>query len=91
MFGDTVRNIFGVLPFLQLTVLSRQSFLARIEKVTSLPADILTGEIARDFGIELWLGDRIISPAIITAMLAATTVMLLIVLMFTFSRLRKTE
>ncbi|MCL2818984.1 MAG: ABC transporter permease, partial [Actinomycetia bacterium] len=61
MFGDTIRNIFGMLPFLQLTVLSRQAFLSRLEEVTPLTHDMLAGELARDFGFELWIGDKMIS------------------------------
>jgi len=91
MFGDTVRNIFGLLPFLQLTVLSRQTFLSRASKVTELTDDLLTGEIARDFGIELWLGDAVIPAGQIMIMVAATTLLILGILLFTFSRLNKTE
>jgi len=91
MFGDTVRNIFGLLPFLQLTVLSRQAFLARIEELTPLTNNMLTGELARDFGFELWIGEKMISPGLTILMVIATTCAILVLLSFTFSRLRDAE
>jgi len=91
MFGDVVRNIFGLLPFLQLTVLSRQAFLSRLEDVTPLTNDLITGELARDFGIELWIGDTLIKAPMIALMVCATTIALLGILIFTFSRVNDSD
>ncbi|MCL2491228.1 MAG: ABC transporter permease [Coriobacteriia bacterium] len=91
LFGDTVRNIFGLMPFLQLTVLSRQAFLSRVEEITPLKYEMLTGELARDFGFELWIGDSLISKPMVALMTIATTCVILVVLMFVFSRLKSAE
>ncbi|MCL2818996.1 MAG: hypothetical protein FWD41_04650, partial [Actinomycetia bacterium] len=91
MFGDTIRNIFGMLPFLQLTVLSRQAFLSRLEEVTPLTHDMLAGELARDFGFELWIGDKMISYRLTILIIVATTCVILVLLSLTFSRLRDAE
>jgi multidrug/hemolysin transport system permease protein len=91
MFGDTLRNVFGMLPFLQLTVLSRQAFLARLEEVTPLTHEFLSGELARDFGIELWLGDTNMATGPLVALVAAMTLVLFVILIFVFPRLNRTE
>jgi len=91
MFGDTVSTIFSSLPFLQLTVLVRQAFLSELESVTPLTHDMLSGEIARSFGLELWFGNTLV-PLWGVAMLAAgITLALLLCLIVRFAKMKKTD
>jgi len=91
MFGEAVRNVFSSLPFLQLTVLSRSAFLHSIYDVTPLTKEIVSGELARDIGLELWLGDTHIGNLGVLGMVSATTLVLLIALIIRFKRMKKSD
>ena len=91
MFGETIGNIFSALPFAQLTVLIRGAFLLSLESVTPLTHEMISGEIARGFGIELWLGNQLIPMWGAAAMTGGVTLVLLLCLIIRFARLKKTD
>ena len=91
MFGETVGNVFSALPFAQLTVLSRGAFLYRLEYVTPLTHELLSGEIARNFGIELWLGSRYIPIGGVVLIASGITLVLLVCLIVRFARMKKAD
>jgi multidrug/hemolysin transport system permease protein len=91
MFGETIGNIFSALPFAQITTLSRGAFLHNLENVTPLTHDIISGEIARGFGIELWLGNTHISTWGIVAMSAGITLFLFLFLLMRFAKMKKSD
>ena len=91
MFGDAVGSFFSALPFAQLTVLARRAFLMELESVTPLTHEIISGEIARGFGIELWLGDFHVplwGAALITT---GFTLIFLICLILRFGKMKKAD
>ena len=91
MFGDTVSTIFSALPFLQLTVLTRQAFLYELDKVTPLTHEMLTGEIARNFGLELWFGDTLVPIWGVAALAGGITLTLLLCLIVRFAKMKKAD
>ena len=91
MFGDIIGNIFSALPFAQLTVLVRGAFLHTLESVTPLTHEMISGEIARGFGIELWLGDRLIPLWGAILLTAGFTLVLLICLIIRFAKMKKAD
>jgi len=91
MFGDIIGALFSALPFLQLTVLTRQAFLYEIETITPLTHEMLTGEIARNFGMEVWFGNNLISTQFTILISGTITLFLLIGLVIRFSRMKKAD
>ena len=91
MFGETVGNIFSALPFAQITVLSRGAFLYELERVTPLTHDMISGEIARSYGIELWLGNHHIPAWGVAAIAGGITLILLLCLMIRFAKMKKAD
>jgi multidrug/hemolysin transport system permease protein len=91
MFGETVGNIFGALPFLQITVLSRWAFLYELEAATPLTKAMLSGEIARSFGMEMWIGDTHVPLWGVALIASGITMLLLVCLIIRFSKMRKEE
>jgi len=90
-FGETVGNVLSSLPFLQITVLSRQAFLYELESITPLTHEMITGEISRSFGIEHWLGNTLI-PMWATALISCgITLILLVLLMIRFAKMKKAD
>ena len=91
MFGKVVSDILNALPFLQITVLVRQAFLYNLEAVTPLTHEMISGEIARNFGMEVWLGGTQIPfwGAALTS--GAVTLVLLLCLIVRFVRIRKSD
>ncbi len=88
-FGSPVGDIISTLPFLQLTVLARQSFLLNITSATSMDMDMLSGELAKSYGIELWIGDSLIPTWSIILMVFGFVLILLICLIIRFARMKK--
>ena len=91
MFGDTVGTILSALPFLQLTVLTRQAFLYNLETVTPLTHEMISGEIARTFGLELWLGDTLVPLWGVAALTGGITLALLLCLVVRFAKMKKSD
>lgn len=91
MFGETIGNIFSALPFAQLTVLSRGVFMRSLESVTPLTHEMVSGEIARGFGMELWLGDRLFSVGETILIAAGFTLVLFVCLIIRFARMKKAD
>ncbi|MCL2546955.1 MAG: ABC transporter permease [Oscillospiraceae bacterium] len=91
MFGQVVGDFFSAMPFAQLTVLSRQAFLHTLSDVTPLTHQDISGEVARGFGIELWLGDNHIPLWGVALMATGFTLLLLICLIVRFSRMKKAD
>ena len=91
MFGDTVGTIFSALPFLQLTVLTRQAFLYNLESVTPLTHEMISGEIARGFGLELWFGDTLVPIWGVAALAGSITLILLLCLIVRFAKMKKSD
>jgi len=91
MFGDTVGTILSALPFLQLTVLTRQAFLYNLETVTPLTHEMISGEIARTFGLELWLGDTLVPLWSVAALTGGITLALLLCLVVRFAKMKKSD
>jgi len=91
MFGDTVGTIFSALPFAQITVLSRGAFLHTLENVTSLTHEMLSGEVARGFGIELWLGSHHIPMWGVALVAGGITLVLLLCLVVRFAKMKKAD
>lgn len=91
MFGDIIGTLFSALPFLQLTVLTRQAFLYEIQTITPLTHEMLTGEIARNFGMEVWFGNNLISTQFTILISGTITLFLLIGLVIRFSRMKKAD
>jgi len=91
MFGDTVGNIFSALPFAQITVLTRRAFLHTLDSVTPMTLEMLSGVIARNFGIELWLGDNHIPNLGVAFMSGGITLVLLLCLIIRFAKMKKAD
>jgi len=91
MFGDTVGAIFSALPFLQLTVLIRQSFLLELENMTPITYEMISGEVARAFGIELWFGDMLMPTWGVALLAGGITLILLLCLIFRFAKMKKAD
>jgi len=91
MFGKTLSNVFSSLPFMQLTVISKKVFLYEIEKHTSFKQDMLGGEIGRSFGLELWIGRKVIPVWATALMTAGFTLVLLVLLIVRFSKMKKAD
>jgi len=91
MFGDTVGTILSALPFLQLTVLTRQAFLYNLETVTPITHEMLSGEIAREFGLELWFGNNLIPIWGVAALATGITLVLLLCLIVRFAKMKKSD
>lgn len=91
MFGNTIGNILSALPFVQLTMLSRNIFLYNVENVTPLTHEMLSGELARMFGFEIWIGDWYLSTGNVTLFVSGITFVLLVWLMIRFSKMKKDE
>ena len=91
MFGETIGNIFSALPFFQLTVLTRQAFLYELENFTPLTQEMLTGEIARSFGMEIWIGDTFISTRGAILISGSITLILFVALIVRFSKMKKVD
>ncbi len=90
-FGQVISNIFSCLPFLQMTILSRQAFLYEIESVTPLTHEMISGELARSFGIELWVGDNLVPLWAVILIIGVVTAVLLIALMIRFKKMKKAD
>lgn len=91
MFGKTVGDIFSCLPFLQMTVLSREAFLYELESVTPLTHEMISGELARSFGIELWIGDNLIPVWAVILILSGITLAMLVCLIIRFAKMKKSD
>jgi len=91
MFGDTVGAILSALPFLQLTVLTRQAFLYNLGNITPLTHEMLSGEIARSFGLELWFGDTLVPIWGVAALAGGITLALLLFLIIRFAKMKKSD
>ncbi|MCL2367697.1 MAG: ABC transporter permease [Oscillospiraceae bacterium] len=91
MFGETVGTVFSALPFAQLTILVRGAFLQTLETVTPLTHEMISGEIARGFGIELWLGDRLIPLWGAALMAGGITLILFLCLIIRFAKMKKAD
>ena len=91
MFGKVVSDILNALPFLQITVLVRQAFLYNLEAVTPLTHEMISGEIARSFGMEVWLGGTQVSLWAAALTSGAVTLVLLLCLIVRFVRIRKSD
>jgi multidrug/hemolysin transport system permease protein len=91
MFGDAVGTAFSALPFAQLTVLMRRAFLIELENVTPLTHEFISGEIARGFGIELWLGDFHVPLWGIALISSAYTLVFLVCLIIRFNKMKKPD
>ena len=91
MFGETIGNIFSSLPFLQLTVLMRQVFLMEMETVTPLRFSMISGDMARNFGIELFIGGKNIPIWGIALFSLGISAILLGSLIFRFNHMKKAE
>ncbi|MCL1995978.1 MAG: ABC transporter permease [Defluviitaleaceae bacterium] len=91
MFGEVVGNIFSALPFMQITVLSRIAFLYNMREVTPMTHEMLAGEVARSFGIELWLGNRNMPIWSVVLIAGGITLALLVCLMIRFAKMKKAD
>jgi multidrug/hemolysin transport system permease protein len=90
LFGETAGNIFSALPFMQITVLSRGAFLYTLDGVTPMNHQMLSGEVARNFGTELWLGNWHAPTWAIILIATGITLVLLMFLIVRFGRMKKT-
>lgn len=88
-FGDTVANVFSMLPFLQLTVISRQAFLSDLKDRIGLSLESISGEATQTFGIELWIFDSQMSLEYLLLSVGAVTFVLLALLVIRFKRMSK--
>jgi len=91
MFGETVGNVFSALPFLQITVLTRQAFLYALESVTPFTHEMISGRVAHTFGIEHWLGDTLFPVWGTVLMSGGITLILLVLLMIRFAKMKKAD
>ena len=91
MFGAGAANVMGCLPFLQLTALSKQAFMLNVEKHTPFTWDILNGDLGTQFGYQVKVGGTIFSLTTVGLFAAAWTILLLLLLLFRFSRLSKKD
>ena len=91
MFGEIIGNILSALPFFQLTVLTRIAFLYEIEIVTPFTYEILSSDISRNFGMEIWVGDNLISAWGAVFITGGITLILLVVLITRFSKMKKAD
>ena len=91
MFGDTVATIFSSMPFLQLTVLIRQAFLIELESVMPVTHEMISGEIARSFGLELWFGDTLVPVWGVASLAGGITLLLLLCLIIRFAKMKKAD
>lgn len=90
-FGEAIGNIFSCLPFLQITVLTRQAFLYKLETHTPLSHEMLSGKLARSFGIELWVGGTLVPTWAVAALAGLVTAILLLALIARFNKMKKED
>lgn len=90
VLGKSVGTIFTCLPFLPLTTLSRQSFFMNISS-TGLSKDIISGELAKIYGYELFLNDKKLSIIVLCLIVAVYIVLFGVLLLIRFKNMRKTD
>ncbi|MGL5972244.1 MAG: ABC transporter permease, partial [Oscillospiraceae bacterium] len=86
-----VGDIFSAMPFFQLTAISRKIFLYEIDKATPISKDMVSGDLAKHFGLEVWIGDTAISNTNLLIIIISCTVILLGILSFRFSKMKKED
>jgi len=91
MFGEMVGNIFSLLPFLQLTVLSRQAFIMNISEVLPFNMEMLTGPTAQGFGLECWIFGNLIPLWGVALITLGFTVAMFTALVIIFKKLKKKD
>ena len=91
MYGETVSNIFSALPFAQLTVLLRGAFFMNLETATPMRFEMFTEQSLRAWGLTLWIGDTHIPVPTVAVFCAVTSLVLLVLLMVRFRRMKKPD
>lgn len=91
MFGKAVANILGLLPFLQLTVLSKQAFLYNLETATPLTRELISGDLGYAFGYQLALFEKEIPLWGVALMALGVTLIMLLLLIIRFKLLKKKD
>jgi multidrug/hemolysin transport system permease protein len=88
VLGETTAAIFSALPFLPVTVITKQAFLMNISK-TQLSMDIIGGKFAKFYGYDVYFGDTKMSVLALLGIVAAYIVVFCITLIFIFKRMKK--
>ena len=90
VLGEAVSSIFTFLPFLPITALARQTFFMNISE-TGLTKEMISGELAKLYGYELFLGENQLSPTVLALIVTAFIVLFSIILLIRFQKMRKTD
>lgn len=88
VLGETTATVFAALPFLPVTVITKQAFFMNISQ-TQLTMDIIGGEFAKLYGYDVYFGDTKLSIAALIGIVAAYIVAFCIALIFIFKRMKK--
>lgn len=90
VLGEGVASVLACLPFLPLVGLTRQIFLIGIVD-TPLSKDMISGEFAKSFGIEIYFGDTLIPVWGCLLIVAAFILVAMAALIFIFKKMRKVD
>lgn len=89
VLGATVTKVFTFLPFLPLTALARQTFFMNISE-TALTKQMISGELAKVYGYELYLGNEQLSTTILLSIISLYILVITILLLFRFKKMKHT-
>ena len=90
VLGEMAGKVFTFLPFLPITTLARQSFFMNLSK-TELTKEMVSGELAKMYGYELFIGGKQLSLTTLTGIVTAFIVLFSMVLIIRFQKMRKTD
>ncbi|MDP4121034.1 MAG: ABC transporter permease [Bacillota bacterium] len=88
-FGKNIANVFSCLPFLHLTVLSRQAFLYDVTKHTPLTWKMLNGDLGYNYGYQIKIGETFLPTYAVILMTIGITLLILFALIFRFKFSKK--
>jgi len=88
ILGDTTASIFAALPFLPMTVITKQAYLMSISQ-TPLTMDIIGGEFAKVYGYDIFFCNTQISIPIMLTIVSAYIVVFCVALIFIFKKMKK--
>lgn len=90
VLGEAASKAFTFLPFLPLTTLARQSFFMNLSE-TELTKEMISGELAKVYGYELFLGEKPLSLTTLVLIITAFILLFSMVLLIRFQKMRKTD
>lgn len=95
IYGESVKNIFSALPFLQLTSLFRKIFWREMSNVTALTESMIRGEgeanLAKFFGVDLTIGNTELTSFLLLLAVVVYTAVCLLFVSLRFAHMKKAD